>query len=98
MAIYTRAFDTSRANNHFNDRKKKNETGQRPISFRIQARAKFCAAFIRSSLVLSAVAAAAAATAAIATLGAWLRFVDIQRATIQILAVKAADGSNSLVF
>ena len=53
-------------------------------------------------LLVATPAAAAAATTtatatATATLGAWFRFVDIQRASIQLLAIKATNGSNSLV-
>ncbi len=40
----------------------------------------------------------AIATAAVATISAWFRFVDIQGASVQFLAIQATDGGDGLVF
>ncbi len=61
---------------------------------RNQSRARIDAGFILSLLVRLAIAVA---TAIATALSAWLRFVDIQRASIQLLTVEAAYGCDRLV-
>ncbi len=73
-------------------KKKRRAGGQSPS--KNQARERVVTGLMASPLVRLAVVIT---TAAVAALGAWLRLVDIQLASIQLLAVQAADGSNSLV-
>ena len=58
-----------------------------------QSRARVDTGLIILSLVRLAVAVT---SAAVVTLGTWFRFVDFQRASVHILAVKATNGGSSL--
>ena len=70
--------------------------GDRPKAslLKNQSRARVDAGFMTSPLVRLAVAVAAGA---VATIGAWLRLVDVQRTTIQVLAIEATNGRSSFV-
>ena len=83
------ALGSSHAGNHIKNWKIKEGDRPKASLLRNQSRARVDAGFIMSRSVRLAVA--------VATLGAWFRFVDIQRASIQILAIEAANGGNCLI-